>query len=93
MSRVTTEIILSHKMPSYGEKEYWEKRYRDAGANATFDWLESYYSLTGLLASFLTNKKMRILVLGCGNAKFSESLYDDGYTNVLNIDISPIVID
>ena len=35
---------------------------------------------------------MRILILGCGNAEFSEDLYDDGFTNVLNIDISPVVI-
>ena len=35
---------------------------------------------------------MRILVLGCGNADFSEDLYDDGYTNVVNVDISSVVI-
>ena len=35
---------------------------------------------------------MKILVVGCGNAKFSEDLYDDGFTNVVNNDISDIVI-
>ena len=35
---------------------------------------------------------MRILVLGCGNAEFSEDLYDAGYHNVINIDISSVVI-
>lgn len=79
-------------MPNYGEKEYWDKRYSDAGKVATFDWLENYYSLKGLLSEYLTGTDMRILILGCGNAEFSEDLYDDGFTNVLNIDISPVVI-
>lgn len=35
---------------------------------------------------------MRILILGCGNAEFSEDLYDDGFTNVVNVDISSVVI-
>ncbi len=35
---------------------------------------------------------MRILVLGCGNAEFSEDLYDAGYKNVINVDISSVVI-
>jgi ubiquinone/menaquinone biosynthesis C-methylase UbiE len=31
-------------------------------------------------------------VLGCGNANFSEDLYEAGFENVWNIDISPVVI-
>jgi 2-polyprenyl-3-methyl-5-hydroxy-6-metoxy-1,4-benzoquinol methylase len=34
----------------------------------------------------------KILVLGCGNANFSEDLYDAGYKNQWNIDISSVVI-
>ena len=79
-------------MPNYGEKEYWDKRYSDAGKDARFDWLESYFSLRTLLNDFLTRQDMRILILGCGNAEFSEDLYDDGFTNVVNVDISPVVI-
>ena len=44
------------------------------------------------LGEFLVDKNMKILVVGCGNAKFSEDLYDDGYTNVVNNDISDVVI-
>ena len=33
------------------------------------------------------------MVLGCGNAEFSENMYDDGYTNIENIDISNVVIE
>jgi hypothetical protein len=31
-------------------------------------------------------------VLGCGNAKFSEDLYDAGFKNIYNVDISSVVI-
>lgn len=34
-----------------------------------------------------------ILMLGCGNSKLSEQMYEDGYTNILNVDISPTVIE
>ena len=31
--------------------------------------------------------------MGCGNAPFSEDMYDDGYQHIDNIDISPVVIE
>ena len=31
-------------------------------------------------------------MLGCGNAKFSEEMYEDGYRNITNVDISSTVI-
>lgn len=34
-----------------------------------------------------------ILVLGCGNSRLSEELFDEGYTNITNIDISMVVIE
>ena len=80
-------------MPNYGDKKYWDDRYTDAGKNAAFDWLESYASLSNLLGQFMPSKEIKILVLGCGNAEFSEDIYDDGYHNVVNVDISPVVID
>ena len=40
----------------------------------------------------MTDPESRILVLGCGNAEFSEDLYDAGFKNQLNIDISSVVI-
>ena len=80
-------------MPNYGDKKYWDDRYRKSGQDATFDWLESFATLKDILDQFLKSPDMRILVLGCGNAEFSEDLYDEGYTNVVNVDISPVVIE
>jgi SAM-dependent methyltransferase len=49
------------------------------------------------MLSIVTDSKydkslVRILVVGCGNAPFSCDLYDDGYTNITNIDYSSTVI-
>ncbi len=79
-------------MPNYGCPKYWDERYENAGITASFDWLESYMSLKSLLVQFMNNKDIRILVLGCGNAEFSEDIYDDGYKNIVNVDISSVVI-
>jgi ubiquinone/menaquinone biosynthesis C-methylase UbiE len=32
------------------------------------------------------------LILGCGNARFSEDMYDDGFHHIYNIDISSVCI-
>ena len=36
--------------------------------------------------------KLKILNIGCGNSKLSEWMYDDGYLNITNIDISQTCI-
>lgn len=66
-------------MPNYGCPKYWDDRYNKSGIEGSFDWLESYTSLKGILEEFLTHKDMEILVLGSGNADFSADLYDEGY--------------
>ena len=80
-------------MPNYGEKKYWDDRYSKAGGQASFDWLENYESLKDLLEEFIESKEAQILILGCGNADFSEDLYDAGYQNIINVDISSVVIE
>ena len=69
-----------------------ETRDNKAGEDGSFDWLENFSSLKGILQEFLTHKDMRILILGCGNADFSADLYDEGYENITNVDISAVVI-
>jgi 2-polyprenyl-3-methyl-5-hydroxy-6-metoxy-1,4-benzoquinol methylase len=77
-------------MPNYGDPKYWDKRYRN-NEGSMFDWLEDYNSLKSIIKELATSD-MKILVLGCGNAEFSEHMYDDGYHNIYNIDISSVVI-
>ena len=79
-------------MPNYGDKSYWEERYKSS-ENTTFDWLENYSALKDIIYSLNIPKETgQILNLGCGNSEFSENMYDDGYKNIKNIDISHNVI-
>ena len=32
-------------------------------------------------------------MLGCGNSRLSEDMYDDGFTTISNIDISKVCVD
>jgi ubiquinone/menaquinone biosynthesis C-methylase UbiE len=79
-------------MPNYGDPKYWDERYSEQ-EGSTFDWLENYTALKTYLEPMLPGPEALILVLGCGNAEFSENMYDDGYHNIVNIDISQVVID
>lgn len=41
-----------------------------------------------------TIKKIdRMLIIGCGNSEISADLFDNGYTQITNIDFSPLVIE
>ena len=78
-------------MPNYGNPEYWEARYKDI--NSTFDWLEDYKTLKDIIDNLSIPKETgKIINLGCGNSEFCENMYDDGYHNIYNIDISKNVI-
>lgn len=78
-------------MLNYGSKKYWDERYLKQ-FDKSFDWLEDFYSLQPLLEKYIS-KQDRILMLGCGNSVLSQEMYDNGYTNIVNIDISGVVID
>jgi len=78
-------------MPNYGDPKYWDNRYKDQ-EDGTFDWLEDWLSLKKIISEYI-QKDAKVLILGCGNAEFSEDMYDAGFENLENIDISPVVID
>lgn len=56
-----------------------------------FDWYQRYSALKEFIPQYI-RKGDTILVSGCGNSRLSEELYDDGFLNVINIDISKTVI-
>ncbi|CAM8996417.1 unnamed protein product [Rhodiola kirilowii] len=75
---------------AYGEKEYWNKRY--ASESGPFDWYQKYSALAPLLQFYIPTRS-RVLVVGCGNSAFSEGMVEDGYEDVVNVDISSVVIE
>ena len=85
-------------MPKYGDKLYWENRYKEQIGD-TYDWyncnryrLEDFDSLRPLIDSLITNKLSKVLIVGCGNSEFSEKMYDAGWKYLYNIDISETVV-
>lgn len=80
-------------MENYGEAQYWDKRYQESGKDVTYEWIRGYESIKEHLMQYLTSTDMKILILGCGNSEFSENLYDDGFQNLVNVDISSVCID
>ncbi|KAI9228063.1 MAG: S-adenosyl-L-methionine-dependent methyltransferase [Piptocephalis tieghemiana] len=86
------DVVPSDKQ-AYKTKEYWEERYTKQSGGETFDWFKNYAELKPLLRQYIPHKKSRILMLGCGNSTLSEDMYDDGYTNLVNVDFSHTVIE
>ncbi|XP_021640249.2 uncharacterized protein LOC110635276 [Hevea brasiliensis] len=77
---------------AYGEPCYWDNRY--ANESGPFDWYQKYASLAPLINLYTPrHHHPRILVIGCGNSAFSEGMVDDGYEDVVNVDISSVVIE
>jgi len=67
-------------------KQYWSNRYQ----NESTGWDIGHVS-TPLKAYFdqLENKALKILIPGAGNAHEAEYLFNNGFTNIYVLDISP----
>lgn len=78
-------------MPDYGSVEYWNNRYHCE--REPFDWLFSYDDVKIIFDQLIESKNEEILMVGCGNAPLSPDMFKDGYKNLLNTDLSPVVID
>ena len=75
----------------FADKDYWEKFFKLRGDKA-FEWYGEYENLCGLIHQYIKPTE-RILMVGCGNSRLSESMYDVGkLTNIVNIDLSANVI-
>jgi len=87
--------VLPNNNEEYGTREYWDTRYsrESDNINASFDWFKSYKDMANIIHEIIPDKTARILMLGCGNSKLSEEMWDDGYNNIVNIDYSSVVIE
>ncbi|KAL6620195.1 hypothetical protein ACP70R_035334 [Stipagrostis hirtigluma subsp. patula] len=90
------------KSNDYGAAAYWDARYSSSsgspapggggGGGEFFDWYQTYPALRPLLRACLPASS-RFLMLGCGNSLLSEDMAKDGYQDIVNIDISSVVIE
>ena len=79
---------LPARNDTYKLKEYWDERFT---VEDNFEWCKSYDDFKHLMSKHV-RKNDRILMLGCGTSKLSEEMYHDGYTSIINIDYSQVVI-
>ncbi|XP_004626861.1 methyltransferase-like protein 13 [Octodon degus] len=82
--------LLPKSSKEFGSVDYWEKFFQQRGKQA-FEWYGTYLDLCGVLHKYIKPKE-KVLVVGCGNSELSEQLYDVGYQDIVNIDISEVVI-
>ncbi|KAL4441978.1 hypothetical protein ABPG74_003729 [Tetrahymena malaccensis] len=75
-------------MSQYGKIDYWEERYtRDP---EPFDWYQRFSGVKQFIVPHLVPES-KILNIGAGNSRMSEEMFDEGYQNITNIDISQVV--
>ncbi|EFA04484.1 eEF1A lysine and N-terminal methyltransferase homolog [Tribolium castaneum] len=82
--------LLPKLHQEFSQKEYWDTFFKKRGSKA-FEWYGEYPELSGHLHKYI-KKQDDILITGCGNSTLGRDLYDIGYNNVTNIDISQVVI-
>jgi len=56
-----------------------------------FDWYQRFSGLKDILTTHV-DKTSRVLNVGAGNSRLSEEMFEEGYANITNIDISNICI-
>ncbi|OWR41490.1 CGI-01 protein [Danaus plexippus plexippus] len=82
--------LLPKTYKEFGEKDYWNKFFKNRG-NKAFEWYGEYLELCAHLHKYIKQTD-KVLIPGCGNSSLSSDLYDVGYKNIINIDVSEVVI-
>ncbi|KAH6560868.1 hypothetical protein BASA50_005779 [Batrachochytrium salamandrivorans] len=85
--------VLPENNQLYGEQDYWESRYVSENESTTFDWFKGFDDLHDTFTLVLDNKSGSILHLGCGNSSLGEDMHHAGWTQIVNVDYSPAVIE
>lgn len=85
--------ISAPENADFQKVEYWDKRYASEAEDTDFDWFRKYSDIQHIFHELVPDRKSRILMLGCGNSTLSKDMLDDGYTNIVNLDYSSVVIE
>lgn len=73
----------------YGNTRYWDEHYqREKGQ---FDWYQRWGDLENFMTRHL-KKEHSVLIVGCGNSRMGEKMFDSGYQLITSVDISHVVI-
>jgi len=81
--------LLPKSRSEFSTKEYWESFF--SKRENAFEWYGEYVDLCHLLDKYCKYSD-KVLMSGCGNSNLSEEMYDVGYRDIVNIDISDVAI-
>jgi len=70
---------------------YWNEHFQKLGQDGE-DWFCEFESLRSILMRVLNGYSAQILIVGCGHSRLGECLYDAGFVNITNSDISTVAI-
>ncbi|XP_054742022.1 eEF1A lysine and N-terminal methyltransferase homolog [Anastrepha obliqua] len=82
--------LLPKSHEEFAQPEYWNSFFTKRGEKS-FEWYGEYLELCEHIHKYVKNTD-QILMLGCGNSQLSMDMYDSGYRNITNIDISTVAI-
>ncbi|CAM9153473.1 unnamed protein product [Pylaiella littoralis] len=74
---------------SYGKNMFWDERY--SVDEEVVEWYHSWANLAPTLTQYM-DEQDEVLVCGCGNSEMSADMHDDGFENIVNADMSRVVI-
>jgi SAM-dependent methyltransferase len=86
---IIERLVRSFFSEDYGNPSYWDTRYTASAGE--YEWFQSWDLLLPHISEFVPSGGSA-LHLGCGNSPMSSDLLRSGFTAVLNIDISEVVI-
>jgi len=94
ISPVHGRSLRKHQLFDFGNAKYWEARYKISDPEwESKDWLFEFDDVRLLMEELIPRKEDPVLMLGCGNSEMSKEMHKAGYSSIINIDISPAVIE
>ncbi|XP_068150384.1 LOW QUALITY PROTEIN: eEF1A lysine and N-terminal methyltransferase homolog [Drosophila tropicalis] len=82
--------LLPKTREEFAQTDYWNEFFKKRGEKA-FEWYGEYLELCDQIHKYIKPVD-KILMLGCGNSKLSMDMYDTGFRDITNIDISPVAV-
>ncbi|EDW13508.1 eEF1A lysine and N-terminal methyltransferase homolog [Drosophila mojavensis] len=82
--------LLPRTREEFAQTDYWNEFFKKRGEKA-FEWYGEYVELCDQIHKYIKPVD-KILMLGCGNSKLSMDMYDTGFRDITNIDISSVAV-
>jgi Methyltransferase domain len=84
--------LLPAQIDDFRSPQFW-KQFFEARGGKSFEWYGEWQSFANNFTKLVNDRSARILILGCGNSRMSEQLYQAGYSAITNVDFDAGVID